>query len=487
MYFSLNKVKLVFTLLCILVHTVGYGQVDSLKLSGTFSIEDKLTYKSIPFDVPEDIGILKILFVYDSDGNEIEIGVFDPNRFRGTSRFSKSSFQISVNFATPSYLYGPIVPGTWHVSLGFPVINQAGSFTVHITMVSKNDPIYVGPSNLNLNNTKGWYSGDFHTHTGHSDGFGCRDTKGQRTPCQVYQIAQSAHEAGLDFVAVADHNTISHFQDIETLQPTYPELLLLQSQEMTTFYGHAVLHGSREWIDFRLGSDGNGIQKVLEDSKTRGSLISIVHPGRETGDSCTGCGWSADSTDFEMVDAIEIVNGDEVETSISGIPFWHDLLDKGFQITGIGGSDDHSAGFGEIKPGTPTTVVWADGLSEFDILNGVRSGRVYLRTRREDGAQFKFYATSDNQVWEMGGIIDTESIDSVEYIVWMNELFHSVEIIVDGKSLDVTCRVVQTSTGYQCSINIKDHDFKWIRINIRDQMNNIRIISNPIYKSKNEQ
>src|SRR5690625_6887698 len=186
---------------------------------------------------------------------------------------------------------------------------------------------------------------------------GLFDPHGERSPCQVYQVAESAHRAGLDFVAVTDHNTVSHYHDLRGLQPSFPDLLLIRGQEITTFYGHANLYGVGIPVDFRIGYEGRNVSHIQEESEVLGGLFSINHPGRETGARCTGCGWSADSTDYARLEALEIVNSTHVETDISGIPFWHNLLNQGYRITGIGGSDDHAAGFGRSHPGTPTTVV----------------------------------------------------------------------------------------------------------------------------------
>jgi len=475
--------KKILLSICLFSFTIqcGLAQSKMLELTGTFDVNDKLTYRSIPFEVPDSIGMIEFDFEYDSKDNEIEIGVFDPDRFRGTSRFSKSTFLIAENYATPSYLYGPILSGTWNISLGFPVINSRGTYTVKVRMTSKSDPVYSGPSKAKLSDEKRWYSGDFHTHSGHSDGYGCKDTEGDRTPCPIHRILESAHEVDLDFVAVADHNTISHYQDLISLQSNYPRLLLLRSQELTTFYGHAVVHGSTDWIDFRLGPHGAGILNVQKTLIKQGSLISIVHPGRETGDSCTGCGWTVDQVDFDLLDAIEIVNGDEVETTISGIPFWHEQLNKGFKITGIGGSDDHSAGFGSVKPGTPTTVVWSNGLSEFDLLEGVRSGKVYIKTNRTDRSQFRYYATNGTKTWELGEVIDATFTGNLNFVVWMDEKFEDVDIIVDGEKREINCRFIQTDHGYQCEFSEPDSKYRWVRVNIRDSDKQIRVISNPIY------
>ncbi|TVQ11324.1 MAG: PHP domain-containing protein [Balneolaceae bacterium] len=452
--------------------------IVKLEISGTAGTEDRYTYRMEPFEVPGNIGQISVAFQYNSYRNEVEIGVFDPDRFRGTSRFSKSKFMIAETQATASYLPGPIPSGTWHVSLGFPVVNLPVSYRIIIELIPKTHPSYTGPETLALSDSLRWYSGDFHTHTGHSDGFGCRDTRSRRAPCQVYQIASAAHEQGLDFVAVADHNTISHHHDIEVLQPVYPDLLLLKSQEVTTFFGHANVHGTRLPVDFRLGFEEHTTSKLQGLVHDAGALFVIVHPGRPTGDSCTGCGWSADGTDYSRVDAIEIVNGTNVETGISGIPFWQERLNEGYRITAIGGSDDHGAGHGSDKPGIPTTMVFARGLSEASLLDGVRSGRVYLKTAGPQTPDADFYGIQQNQRLELG-----DSAVSGQSLTWVTSFLSTsdatLEILVNGEQVREVTIPANLVDPLQIQVQLPLSS-GWIRANMR-QNGEIIIITNPIY------
>lgn len=453
------------------------GVID-IQINGTASTDDRYSYRLEPFQVPDGIGQINFSFQYNSYRNEVEIGVFDPDRFRGTSRFSKSTFSIGETQATASYFPGPLPEGLWQVSLGFPVVNHPVTYRIDIEMIPKDHPRYTGPATLVLNDSPAWYSGDFHTHTGHSDGFGCRDTRDNRTPCQVFQVAQAAHNQGLDFVAIADHNTVSHHHDIMVLQPIYPDLLLLRSQEVTTFYGHANVHGTRLPIDFRLGFDDITVQTIQNETRTNGALFAIVHPGRPTGDSCTGCGWSAEGTDYARVDAIEIVNGTNVETDISGIPFWHERLNEGYRITAIGGSDDHGAGFGRDKPGTPTTVVFATELSEIALLEGVRLGNVYLKTQGPHLPNAEFFGKQRENSIPMGAMADNRT--AFAWVTQFNFEHDSVlEILINGEI--VLTREIPAHSPDAISVPVElPQSSGWIRANIRHN-GDIIIISNPIY------
>src|ERR1700759_2910470 len=76
-----------------------------LELSGRVGIADKGTYQEHAFDVPVGVTRLDVAFTYQTRdaGPEGEVGLFPPQRFRGTSRFSKERFHLTEFEATPSY------------------------------------------------------------------------------------------------------------------------------------------------------------------------------------------------------------------------------------------------------------------------------------------------------------------------------------------------------------------------------------------------
>lgn len=471
------------------------SEITTELIEGSVQPNQALTYRLEPFFVPEGIGRVEVTFEYDGKGEyaEIEIGLYDPERFRGTSRFSKDSFFVEMHRATASYHPGPIHPGKWNISLAFPTITKSTNYRIYIRMIPQNNPAYLGASDEVIQSEQRWYAGDFHTHTGHSDGFGCKNIKGERGPCQVYQIVEAATRYNLDFVGIADHNTVSHHQDMTIIQPLYPDLLLLRGVELTTYFGHANIFGTSEPIDFRLGHEQWSFLDVQDEVERLGATVSLNHPGRETGATCTGCGWNAPNTAYDRLQVIEIINGTNVENEIAGIPFWQNLLDKGYKITGIGGSDDHGAGFGSAHPGIPTTMVYAPELSEKSLLESVKKGNVYLKTKGPDGPSLDWRIESGEKEWLMGMNIPKKIIESDQYnvnklklsIEVEHEELQTVEIIYNNQLLDLGCvEDKQTSNlgTHKWSCQLPDLESGWIRLNLRDKATQeITVVSNPIY------
>lgn len=468
-------------------------------IEGSVQPDEALSYRLEPFSVPEDIGRIEVTIEYEgkSEYAEIEIGLYDPERFRGTSRFSKKSFFVELHRATASYHPGPILPGNWNISLAFPTITQSTNYRISITMTPLNNPAYTGASDLVVQDEQRWYAGDFHTHTGHSDGFGCQNIKGERGPCQVYQIVEAATRYNLDFVGIADHNTVSHHQDMAIIQPLYPDLLLVRGVELTTYFGHANIFGSSIPIDFRLGHEEWSFLDVQKEVERLGATVSLNHPGRKTGASCTGCGWNAPNTAYDRLQVIEIINGTNVENEIAGIPFWQDLLDQGYKITGIGGSDDHGAGFGSAHPGIPTTMVYASKLSEKSLLDAVKEGNVYLKTKGPDGPSLDWRIELGAEIWHMGMNIPKEILESEQdsakdlilSVAVNHEELQTVEIIHNSQTLDVDCKAVGQSSdmgALHWSCSLPHLDAGWIRLNLRNaSTQEITVVANPIYLGRN--
>lgn len=451
-------------------------------LAGEVTIADKGRYQEHPFEVPAGVTRLDIEFTHSHKGagTELEIGLFDPVRFRGTSRFSKERFHIAEGHATPSYVPGPIVPGTWRVSLGIPSIgaetHASWRVTVRLWTARDREP----GLGRTLKDMPGWYVGDLHAHTLHSDAFGCQDTDGNgaRRGCQPWEVVESARARRLDFLAVTDHNTTSHHADLATLQESLDDVLLLRGQELTTFRGHANVYGTSAFIDFRLGFKGRSIANVLDDVNREGALLSINHPARETGDRCTGCGWDAPGTPWDRIAAMEVVNGTTVEGPTAGLPFWYARLNEGHRITGIGGSDDHAARSDQGRIGTPSTVVFAKNLSEPALLDAIRSGQVYVRTRGPQGPALELTATGPEGEVRTGGILARSASAQVPLHVRATEAVgQTLEIVRNG---DLVASLSVTSTDATLTHTMTLASGQWIHVRLRDQRG-ITAFSNPIY------
>lgn len=252
--------------------------------------------------------------------------------------------------------------------------------------------------------TPGWFVGDLHAHTGHSDGR-ARSRRGRPVGTPPHRVADAAVAAGLDFIAVTDHNTASHWLDLDRLQPFYDDLLLLRGREVTTYRGHANTVGERTFAEFRLASPDASPAALLAPIAAAGAFVSINHPTLPDGESCMGCGWNDTSAGLmRTVHGVEVVNGDTASGPLSGWRFWARQLTSGYRLTAVGGSDEHAVDDdADRRLGHPATVVWAQTLSETAIVDGLKAGRVYVRVRGPEGPVLvDFHAEQAARRYEMG-------------------------------------------------------------------------------------
>src|SRR5262249_5566191 len=252
------------------------------------------------------------------------------------------------------YLPGPIEPGTWAVILGIPNIREGStdSYKITIEELGSEEPVFPV-----IRHEAGWYAGDLHSHSGHSDGRA--DVPGaERVRIPAHRVFDAARQAGLDFIALTDHNTTSHWLDVERMQPDYNNLLLLHAPEVTSYNGHLNAFGERRFVDFRVGGSRT-LNAILDGLAMEGAFVSINHPALPDDERCMGCGWSATASEtIRRVNGVEIVNGDTTEGPLSGWQFWVKKLNAGFHLTAVGGSDDHTADeTRDHAVGTPTTVI----------------------------------------------------------------------------------------------------------------------------------
>ncbi|MEO8682441.1 MAG: hypothetical protein ABI665_25560, partial [Vicinamibacterales bacterium] len=121
------------------------AEATTITLSGVVTTADKGNYQERAFEVPAAVTRIDVDFAYDNrgQGTELEVGLFDSQRFRGTSRFSKDHFHLTEFEATPSYFAGPLPAGTWRLSLGIPSIGagQSSKWTATIRLSTRSTPI----------------------------------------------------------------------------------------------------------------------------------------------------------------------------------------------------------------------------------------------------------------------------------------------------------------------------------------------------------
>ncbi len=454
-------------------------------LCGAVTDANAQTYLELPFRVPAGVSRLTVEFSYtDRDKHtSIDLGIFDPQRFRGWSGGNKSTFTLSETDATPSYLPGTIPAGIWNLILGIPNIERGvrSTYEAKIYFAHPGErPAISTFSSAPLRSGPAWYRGDLHMHDAHSDG-SCLSQAGVSVPCPLYRTVEVAASRHLDFIAISDHNTISQYDAMRELQPFFDQLLLIPAREITTFYGHANVFGTTDFIDFRVGSrsvpDSNALLAEVERAH---AILSINHPGAPSGASCMGCGWTAPGTDYSKVTAIEAINnGGSVEGVHSGIPFWQDKLNKGFRLTGVGGSDNHDPDYPLSIPsavGHPTTAVYAASLSENAILDGIKAGHVFIDVEGATDRTLEFSAKAGSQTAAMGDALQVPAGQTVQFSIRMLHLTGAhPEIVHDSPEQLLTN---EEMTGFAYKSDGKRH---WFRVNVRSADGRLLIVGNPIY------
>jgi len=457
---------------------------ETLTLTGVMTGADHQTYREVPFRVPAGTTAITVEFAYTGREQKsvIDLGLRDPARFRGWSGGNKAKFTVTETWATPSYLPGPLPAGDWKLILGVPNLRKDGraEYTAKVTL--DRSPVFHGFAEAPLKAGPGWYRGDLHMHTQHSDG-SCPSRTGKRIPCPLFRTTEAAAARGLDFVAVTDHNSSAHFQDLAELQPYYDDLLLIPGREVTTFHGHANVLGMTAPLDFQLGSPrAPDLSRILDQVEAAKALISINHPGQPSGETCMGCGWTA-ATDFARIPAIEAINGTNATGPLSGIPFWEKRLNEGHRITAVGGSDNHDATLGERRSiGVPTTVVHADNLSQDAILAAIRAGHVFVDTQGSRDRLLEMTARVAGRSAQMGDRITAPKGEDLR-----------IEVHVQGASGGKV--VLRTDPGLAPidPLAISDNDARlqialradgarhWIRADVLSPDGGLWLLGNPIY------
>jgi len=125
------------------------------------------------------------------------------------------------------------------------------------------------------------------------------------------------------------------------------------------------------------------------DLLREGAWLSINHPALPDDERCMGCGWNhVDPATISQFQGIEVPNGTGADDVLAGWRCWAGLLNRGHRLVAVGGSDEHTPDEQTDRQiGQPTTMVYADELSERALVEGLRPGRVYVRTRGVDGPE----------------------------------------------------------------------------------------------------
>lgn len=369
--------------------------MPDLVLRGTFDKSHERRYQHVPFNVPTGAKAIQIAYDYSyrissdpllSGGNTLDIGLFDPRGiapsspgFRGWSGSHKLAFTIAEGWATPPYLAGPIMPGTWHVLLGaYKVGPHCCEYEIAIDFLKEpGDPpprlttVNAVRPGLQSGAEPGWMRGDLHCHTLHSDG--------DSWPAEMLAHAV---ERGLDFLGVTDHNQVGHHADYARATGTWLPTVL-PGIEVTTYGGHWNAWGTDTWWEFREPTT-EATSAAMHAASAAGALVSVNHP------KPFGPAW--EYPDAAGYHAIEVWNAAWERLNHVSLAFWEAQLRAGRRIVAVGGSDTHK--LREVDPdnrhgrmlGLPTTWAQASDATPEAVLDALRAGRAFI-SRDVEGPQ----------------------------------------------------------------------------------------------------
>jgi len=342
--------------------------VTTTRHQGTLTPDDRAQthYRYLPVEVPAHANGLQVRLSYDRSAGVLDLGCEAPQSFRGWSGGAREEFTITSDAATPGYLAGELEAGTWNVvlglhrippgGLGYEVVAQvyAGAAASVRPEPERADPAPpLHPPRRELPSVDGllWRAGDLHAHTVHSDG-----------TLTVAELACLAVRRGLDFLAVTDHNTVSHHVELGSAG-RLAGIQLVPGQEVTTAFGHANAFGDIGWVDFRWPASA-----WLDAVEADGGLLSVNHP--LGGD----CAWRHALP--RRAPLAEVWHSSWLDRRWGGPLAWWRAWDQ--NVVPIGGSDWHHHPDGQ--PGSPTTWVACKG---DDVLGGVSAGRVAISADRD--------------------------------------------------------------------------------------------------------
>ncbi len=326
----------------------------------------------------------------------IYLSLFDPDKYRGTQmtnvRDGNVAYDLWVTQGSSAHgcVPGPIPDGEWRVQVDVSKLDGPVEvdLEVYYELDGARQPCILSFVDQRiLDNEERFYRGELHAHSSESDG-----------ELSVTELIDHASEAGLDFLSISDHFTASQWYRVDGSR--LPELILLNSVEITSQRGHANLQGINEWVDVFIDREDWSANHAAEETHRAGGLFCVNH-------AFSGeLGWRHFDLDWSLVDLLEVFHSLEGPNNIAQIGMWDALLREGFRIIGVSGTDLHNPANEIERLGRTVTWVHARELSTGGILEGLKTGRVFVSL----GPRIDFMiSNADGNTSYMGGRIQSNN------------------------------------------------------------------------------
>ncbi|MFZ5967192.1 MAG: CehA/McbA family metallohydrolase [Bacillota bacterium] len=458
---------------------------EVFQFEGLLSIRDKKKYFQFPFEVKK--GVTKIIakLLYNKEpGNILYLQLHDYRRFRGigkpipNQRKNHLEIMLTPFAASNGGIFGKLPGGRWLAEIDCADIIKLCKYQLIVEVYY--EPIAykgTGAKGIKLKEDilckeKKWYRGDLHIHSIESDG-----TE------SVQSIMQRAKQAQLDFIAITDHNTNSGWQYIRRSK----DLLFLPSIEISTYDGHANAIGVEDWIDWRLGFRNRCIQDIIDDTHKQQGLFIINHP--KSIDMKGRISWLIEEVDYRQVDAIEIWNAPwYIKGNVGNIlarALWTELLNQGYKIAGVAGSDLHTFDHHDKRLGRILNYVYSEKLSQNALLRAIKEGRLFLTL----GPKLHLCAIYKGKEFMIGDTICQEDVQTIQFYVSGEGIAKNTELrIMKNGNIIYTMEIINEDNIDFSFENLIEGD-SWYRAELHhkrkmEEVDSLLAITNPIYIKK---
>jgi hypothetical protein len=443
-----------------------------IRISGTLDAAHNKQHLPHVFTMPTNAEVLAIRFDYEPKVGanvdpQVSLTLFDPHGARGARHCNPDqTLRITAKRSTPGYVAGALQPGTWtawidvHRLLSPDVIHY--TFDIEISFDAPDEVQRTWVRGTTAARGEGWYRGDLHGHTLHSDG-----------AWDVPDFVQYARDYHLDFVTLTDHNTVSPLAQHDSLAAD--DLLTMGGIELTTYYGHALALGVRTWQEWRAGLDGITMPQLAERAMAAGAVFIIAHPHSIGDPWCTGCDWAYPEMMPGNARCVEIWNGDWLGSSGNeqGLQLWYRWLNDGYRMVATAGTDIH----GPMRDRSPGfNVVYAHKLSESAILDAIRQGHLFI------SAGPTLELTAINAVGDaamMGDMITGSTVELA--LAWKGAgTGDQLRLIVNGAVRDT---ITLDGDGDKCW-TLDTADGRWATAELRRVDGHMLAVTNPIFLNR---
>lgn len=442
------------------------------------TFQDTLTaadvHRHIPhvFEVPAGTTQIHIEFTYAprfSAGqqfhNQMSLSLADPAGPRGVYYLQREyGIHITEARTTPGFNAGPVRPGRWVVDLDTYRLLPPDPITyvieVELSSTPIAEPVIAYTKAQVAPRGPGWYRGDLHAHSLHSD-----------ASWDVPDLVQFARSQKWDFVSLTDHNTVSGLPQHESLGGD--DLLTMGGLELTTYYGHAVVLGTRQWFEWRLDTEEKLTmpqlaQRVLDS----GAFFVTAHPMAPGDPECSGCHWEFEDMLPGNSPAIEIWNGAWRPHNQMALECYYQWLTEGHRLVATSGSDMHGTPTEEYPLGA-VNVIYAEELTEAAILKAVRQGHSYLSA----GPQLILTGRTASGVDVMVGDQLPDETATL-HVRWSDARAGDIlRFNVDGRPYEEQT----VGASGEASWTLAPGQARWCNVELRDPHKNMRAVTNPIF------